>query len=153
MWSKCTTKALIGNEIVEYDGCSDIECNFTKSKNFYANMGMEFIGIGYIYSINNVKQTYKNLHYFFKKQSNMKKVEINQTETIDWSKPQWVQHLYKKDIIVLTTGEEIRNDFTGTALPCEDYPNGDYASNWDKKSFRPLVGEIQFTISNAKDEE
>lgn len=78
----------------------------------------------------------------------MKKVEINQTETIYWSKPQWVQHINKPTLIVLTTGTHAQTLFQGTAMPCFDYPDGRFKADWPKEKFRPLVGEIQFTISN-----
>jgi hypothetical protein len=79
----------------------------------------------------------------------MKKVQINQAKTeIDWSKKQWVQSISDPNTIVLTTGFSTAEYFTGTAIPCEDYPYGSYADDWFKKSFQPLVGEIQFTISN-----
>jgi len=76
----------------------------------------------------------------------MKKVTITpKQQEIDWSKPQWVQ---SGDRIVLTTGTHIKDDFVGTCLPCEFYPNGSYSEKWGKKFFRLLTEEIQFTISN-----
>lgn len=78
----------------------------------------------------------------------MKKVEINQTETIDWSKPQWVQHYEEPTTIVLTNGRYGDNKFEGAALPCKEYPNGEIAADWAKIQFRPLTTDIKFTISN-----
>jgi hypothetical protein len=78
----------------------------------------------------------------------MKKVQINQATTeIDWSKPVWVQNINALDVLVLTTGEQNNTEFYGTAMPCNGFPFGKYCY-WQKDAFRPLVGEIQFTISN-----
>ncbi len=78
----------------------------------------------------------------------MKKVEIKQTETIDWSKPQWVQKINNPTLVILTTGRHTQTDFQGTAMPCNDYPEGRYIADWIKASFRPLTTDINFTISN-----
>jgi hypothetical protein len=79
----------------------------------------------------------------------MKKVQINQAKTeIDWSKPMWVQHKEEPTTIVLTSGNYTGNRFEGACLPCKEYPKGEIAADWAKVQFRPLVGEIQFTISN-----
>ena len=78
----------------------------------------------------------------------MKKVTIQTTSEIDWSKPQWVQSNTHPDRIVLTTGEHCGNDFTGICMPCSRFPNGNYDKNWDKRSFHLLTEDIQFTISN-----
>jgi hypothetical protein len=60
----------------------------------------------------------------------------------------WVQYIKDNSIVVLTTGFVGSLTFKGTAMPCEEYPNGEYRDNWSKGVFQPLVGEIQFTISN-----
>ena len=79
----------------------------------------------------------------------MKKVVIeNQSEKIDWSKPQWVQHIEIKDMIVLTNGIHYDNCFSGTCLPCRTYNYGNYTGEWPKVIFKPLIGQIQFIISN-----
>ena len=79
----------------------------------------------------------------------MKKVQINKAKTeIDWSAKQWVQNQADRSVIVLTTGGEDKGEFCGTCLPCEAYPSGIYSTYWQKDKFQPLVGEIQFTISN-----
>jgi hypothetical protein len=83
----------------------------------------------------------------------MKKVQINQAKTeIDWSKPMWVQNKNSQSIILLTNGVHSRDRFSGTCMPCEDAPFGSHSNLWLKEYYAPLVGEIQFTISNANDE-
>ena len=83
----------------------------------------------------------------------MKKVQINQAKTeIDWSKPMWVQCIDDNSLIILTTGEHKNLRFEGTAMPCKAYKDGKHFNQWLKGAFQPLVGEIQFTISNANDE-
>ena len=78
----------------------------------------------------------------------MKKVTIQTTSEIDWSKPQWVQSNTHPDLIVLTTGEDYDCSFGGTLLPCLITPNGFYSKTWQKSSFHLLTEDIQFTISN-----
>lgn len=68
---------------------------------------------------------------------------------VDWSKPMWV--ISDDNMIVLTTGECDEKTFTGTCLPCNDYPNGDYSKAWTKRSFTPTTGTIMFPISNDND--
>lgn len=80
----------------------------------------------------------------------MKKVTIpTEIQGIDWSQKQWMQHVTYSDLIVLTTGQNLGRDFTGTALPCKSYPNGDFDTKWDKFNFKPLTTDIPFTISNS----
>ncbi len=82
----------------------------------------------------------------------MKKLVIPEqpkTPEINWNKPQWV--ISKFNDIVLTTGRHDGDDFTGTCLPNQKYPNGDYATNWSKRVFKPLTFDIPFTISNSED--
>jgi hypothetical protein len=80
----------------------------------------------------------------------MKKLELKPTQSveIDWSKPQWVLSKNGSLVVVLTTGEHSSVNFTGTALPCEAYPNGDCSDTWVKHNFQPVQGEIPFIISN-----
>lgn len=75
---------------------------------------------------------------------------INETKEveIDWSKPQWVKRKAGGDCIVLTTGEHGLVCFTGTAMPCLDFPDGDYSENWTKEYFTPLTGPTTIEISN-----
>lgn len=85
----------------------------------------------------------------------MKKVKIEKIEKqqpeIDWSKKQWVQGKEDKTCIVLTTGEHDGDEFTGTALPCESYTNGEFSENWYKPKFKLLTDDIPFIISNQED--
>jgi hypothetical protein len=76
------------------------------------------------------------------------KIELTtQSKEIDWSVPMWVVSDCG-NIIVLTIGSHSDNKFQGTALPCKDYPNGDYCKSWDKSSFNPLKAPLTITISN-----
>lgn len=79
----------------------------------------------------------------------MKKVTIPTNEGIDWSKPQWV--ITQKGTIVLTTGEHDGEYFTGTALPCREYPVGEHDNDWYKPQFQPITFDIPFTISNSNE--
>lgn len=84
------------------------------------------------------------------KTHNMKKVEIpnpKQQQLINWDTPQWVVYEYK-NIVILTTGENDGETFTGTCLPCEPHPNGRYSNAWLKKYYSLLTFDIPFTISN-----
>ena len=81
----------------------------------------------------------------------MKKVTIQTNEGIDWSKPQWL--ITQKGTVVLTTGGHSGDYFTGTALPCDSYPKGDYDTKWLKKEFYRPIFDIPFTISNSNNED
>jgi hypothetical protein len=79
----------------------------------------------------------------------MKKVTITpKQQEIDWSKPQWVQNIEMKDVIILTSGCFANGKFEGVALPCGLYPQGHFSCNFCQDMFIPLTEEIQFTISN-----
>lgn len=80
----------------------------------------------------------------------MKKLELKPTQPveIDWSKPQWVQSIAFPNRIVLTTGVHKKISFSGTIMPCDDYPIGEYTNDWAKDNFQVLEGEITFIISN-----
>lgn len=85
-----------------------------------------------------------------KKIPNLSHIE-NKTE-IDWSIPRWYINS-KHNIVVLSTGEhDDFNMFSGTCLPCEDYPNGEYSDNWYKTAFRPLDFDFAFMVSNSDKE-
>lgn len=60
--------------------------------------------------------------------------EVN--EEIDWSKPQWLKTEF--GLICFTNGQHDGSDFEGTALPCDDNPNGDFSRMWDKRQFKPI---------------
>jgi hypothetical protein len=84
----------------------------------------------------------------------MKKVVIpeqpKKQPEIDWNKPQWV--IFEDPFrVILTTGQHEKFTFTGTCMPCKDYPNGDHDVNWTKSKFQPLTFDIPFTISNDND--
>lgn len=66
------------------------------------------------------------------------KEEVN--EVIDWSKPQWV--ITEDGIIILTSGVHSKYDFSGTCLPCNIYPNGEFSKSWSKEFFKliPIDG-------------
>ena len=80
----------------------------------------------------------------------MRKVEINPdpSKEVNWDIPQWVQHIKEKDIIILTIGRHNGTHFEGMCLPCKDYLNGHYATNWFKGQFTRLEGVVPFEISN-----
>ena len=81
----------------------------------------------------------------------MKKVKIpTQENQIDWDKPQWLIHKEAGNV-VLSTGKHCSNDFSGTCLPSESHPNGEYCKNWSKACFKPLTYSINFEISNNED--
>lgn len=80
----------------------------------------------------------------------MKKLEIKQDtihSEIDWGKPQWVIN-ETQTLVILTTGQHDGIMFSGTVMPCHDYPNGEYGEDWYKHIFIPITFDIQFTISN-----
>ena len=83
----------------------------------------------------------------------MKKVIVpaDKGTKINWYKPQWV--INDLGIVVLTTGrhEQEGEGFSGTCLPCDEYPNGNYSTGWKKSGFKPLTYDIPFTISNSED--
>ena len=82
----------------------------------------------------------------------MKKVKIQINESIDWSKPQWVQSVAYPDLIVLTSGcSSLGAYFTGTAMPCHIHPKGEYRNDWCKSGFKSLTFDIPFTISNSNE--
>lgn len=82
----------------------------------------------------------------------MKKVKISTDENeIDWSKPQWLIHEKSPLLIVLSHGVLFGDNFRGTALPCESYPDGLFATDWEKIEFKPLTYSINFEISNNED--
>ena len=83
----------------------------------------------------------------------MKKVTIPTNEGIDWSKKQWVQSIAYPDLIVLANGEIVGDNFTGTAMPCNRYPRGEYRTDWCKSAFKHLTSDIPFTISNSNNED
>lgn len=78
----------------------------------------------------------------------MKKIKINQNdpEKIDWSKPMWVAS--DDGDLILTTGEHGYGTFTGMRLPDDFYPNGDFSMGWDKLKYSPLKGSHTVIISN-----
>ena len=82
----------------------------------------------------------------------MKKVKIPTNEGIDWSKQQWVISEYGKEV-VLTTGQHKDGTFTGTCMPCNEYPKGNISTFWMKSCFKPLTFDIPFTISNSNNED
>ena len=47
------------DELVRYDACSE------RSRHTYSRKVFDYIGIGKIHSINNVRQSFKNNYYFF----------------------------------------------------------------------------------------
>lgn len=77
---------------------------------------------------------------------------IQNVTKINWSIPRWYIN-GDNNIVVLSTGEhDDFGKFTGTCLPCEAYPNGDYSDIWSKTSFRPLDFDFAFMVSNSDDE-
>ncbi len=81
----------------------------------------------------------------------MKKVTIPTNEGIDWSKPQWVQYIHDKTCLILTTGDEKGDLFSGTCMPHEGRPRGEYRNDWVKCNFTILTFDIPFTISNSSE--
>lgn len=77
----------------------------------------------------------------------MKKANLEKATKpeINWDEPQWV---YFSDMVVLTTGEEYEDIFSGMCMPCSTYPNGRYSKTWEKSCFTRLTQDIQFIISN-----
>jgi len=62
---RAETKCLIDGEIVFYDACSS-NSSLAYAKAFYIN-NFEYIGSGYVYFINGVKNESKTQHHFFKR--------------------------------------------------------------------------------------
>lgn len=76
----------------------------------------------------------------------MKKVKIDINPHIDFGRAQWV--ISTSNHVVLSTGEHYGKSFTGTCLPCDLYPVGNYSKSWDKEQFKLLTFDIPFIISN-----
>jgi hypothetical protein len=55
-------------------------------------------------------------------------------EKIDWSRYQWL--ISSAGEIVLTNGEHQNGDFSGTCLPHEFFPNGEFRKDWVKSAFQ-----------------
>lgn len=64
---------------------------------------------------------------------------------IDWDSPQW---LINNNLVVLSTGRNNLNTFSGTCMPCSEYPNGHNSDGWTKHTFTRLTFDIPFVISN-----
>jgi hypothetical protein len=64
---------------------------------------------------------------------------LSQGEGIDWSKPQWVISGIKQ--LVYTNGKHDGINFSGSVLPHESSPQGEFCVDWDKSCFKPIPTE------------
>lgn len=71
---------------------------------------------------------------------------------IDWSKPQWLQSKVDQDCIILYDDSRFNGTdfFSGTALPCKEYPYGKRSVSFKKDMVKPLDEEVIFFIKNKR---
>lgn len=73
----------------------------------------------------------------------------NETNKIDWGKPQYL--ISKDGQIILSTGDYSKTTFSGVAIVHPACGTGDYSSDWAKCAFTPITTPITIEISNTND--